>query len=68
MAPPNVKSVTVSKSRSGSLSLVSTLPIAGVSSVTGMTPSLAASGASLTGLTLPKLSSAVSVRLPSLSV
>ncbi len=65
---PMVNWVTVRVSPSTSLSLVRTLPVAGVSSVTAVGPSLSATGASLTGLTSAKLRSAVSVAVPSVTV
>ncbi|MCY1365022.1 hypothetical protein D9M68_832550 [compost metagenome] len=68
MLPPISNWVTLRLSPSISLSLLSTVPDTGVSSVTAMGPSLFATGASFSWLTLPKLSSAVSVRLPSLRV
>ncbi len=52
--------VTVRVSPSTSLSLVRTLPVAGVSSVTAVGPSLSATGASFTGFT-PMLTVMVSV-------
>ncbi|MCY1294001.1 hypothetical protein D3C80_1008860 [compost metagenome] len=58
----------LSGSLSGSLSLSRTLPLTGVSSTTAIGPSFTAMGASLSGVTMAKLSSAVSDRLPSLTV
>ncbi|MCY1517471.1 hypothetical protein D9M68_521520 [compost metagenome] len=73
--PPNSNWVTVRLSPSTSLSLLSTLPETGVSSVTEPGPSLAATGASLTGFTpmvtvmvsvppLPSSTMAVKLSLP----
>ncbi|MDH4565089.1 hypothetical protein E8E95_00085 [Pseudomonas sp. BN414] len=52
MVPPTSNWVTVRESASTSLSLDRTLPLAGVSSVTGTGPSLVATGASFTGVTV----------------
>ncbi|MCY1362024.1 hypothetical protein D9M69_487220 [compost metagenome] len=68
MLSPMLNWVTVRLSPSTSLSLLSTVPDTGVSSVTAIGPSLTATGPSLTCTTLPKLSSAVSVSWPSETV
>ncbi|MDH4565085.1 hypothetical protein E8E95_00065 [Pseudomonas sp. BN414] len=50
--PPTSNWVTVSVSFSTSLSLVRTLPVVGMSSITGTGPSSLATGASFSGVTV----------------
>ncbi|MCY1305888.1 hypothetical protein D9M70_557170 [compost metagenome] len=66
VTPATLKLATL-REVSTSLSLPSTLPVAGLSSVTVLV-SATRTEASSTGVTLPKLSSAVSVVVPSLTV